>query len=338
MTHFAAVPPLDPGVCVTLYDGSVSPTTMLGPKTRRLLTVARPEVVMVHCGPGAFDAPGDARAIVTELRALLPRVRVWFGVGVDGLTNQLAHGAELAAIERQLEGLARNAKAQSIEAIVWDQEAKGEAFPVPAAVVARTAIKITRELVPGIVQGFTSYDHPVAVARNADRYPAQPGERVVDHFGGHGRLPWDPWVGAGGVDFSAEQTYIADNPAKPAGPGALVRRQATSNVSFALLERQGRMRAGLPRVRYNQLWGYRGAQATNAELGSHLWCGWAAPWGSRCDLNGRLDVLGACELRRRGVRDVEAVKALQRELGVTADGVVGKITLSALGIRVEDWA
>jgi hypothetical protein len=300
------------------------------------------DIVMAHCGPGAFDQPDEAKALGVELRALVPGVRLWWGVGVDGLVNQLAHGTPRATIQHQLEGLARNAKAQSIELVMWDQEGKGEAYPEPAAIVARMAIETLRTIAPGIKQGFTSYDHPCAVPVNAAGYPAAPGEAVVRHFGGHGRLPWDPWLDndlGAGVDLNAEQTYVADNPAAPAAPGSLRRRQATSNASFALLERAGRMRPGMPRVHYNQLWGVAGPQTVNAELGSHLWCGWAAPVGGRCDLNGRLEVLTACELRRRGVRDgggAQVPAAPAR--GATPTASSWARDRARLGIRAADWA
>lgn len=337
MSHYAPIPPVAPGVCVALYDGGMNPATLLSARTRGLLAAARPQVLMPHCGPSGFRGSAPDR-FVSDARTLLPDARLWFGVGVDGLTNKLHANPSDPVVEQTLVDLARNAKRLGVEAIVWDQESVGEAHPVAGEALARMAIKITRELAPGVLQGFTSYDHPVAVPVNAAGYPAKAGEKVVRHFGGHEALAWRAWLGDGGCDFSAEQTYVADSPSKPASKGALARRQATSAASFAALERKGKARPGLPRAHYNQLWGVPCAQTINAELSSHLWCGWAGPVGSRWDLDGRLAVLGSCELRRRGVRSVDDVKALQRELGVTDDGVVGPVTLGKLGIRREDWA
>lgn len=282
-----------------------------------------------HSGINAF-AGGSAKAICDKFRSLYSPVRIWFGVGCDGMTAKLANNTiSKADIAAAIERVARHAVACNAECIVWDMESVGEAHPRAGADFARIAIETTRRVAPQIKQAHTAYDHPVAVPVNEDGWPAKPGERIARYKGGHLRYPWEAWRGANGVDFGMEQTYTSEDPKVMAPAGALRKRQATSARSFELLIKQGLQRENLPWARYNQSWGMRMSQIVNCELSSELWCAWAAP-SPRMDKEGEKAVEASILARRMHLDTVEKVKDFQCANGLTADGVIGDNTFSAM--------
>lgn len=340
--------PCAPGIGVALYDGTMRKSTLLKARTRLILGDAQPDIVMPHCGPRGIlgqdpdDPHGDgAGPVVDELRKLLPTVRIWYGIGCDGWTDYLAANNCSAAAQKQVKTLlvklSRDAVANGVEAIVWDQELAAKKNPTAGRCFAKLAVTTFREETPHILQGHTAYDHPISVPLNVHGYPAQPGEKVVRTKGGHLPYPFDEWYLHTPVDFAIDQTYVSDDPKVPAPPGALKRRHATSQRSFELLEQRGMMKPGLPRAHYNQVWGCPAAQIVNNELSSTHWFGWSLP-GSRCDREGAVALVASAMLRRQNITTTEQVRELQRKLGVTVDGVVGmRETIPAIGIDITKY-
>ncbi len=301
-----------PGIALTLWHPS-GLHKALDPATRVLLPAARVDAVMLHGAPSHFLDPSAGAqhldTVARALRDLVPGVRLWVGVGCDGVAKRFTTGAwtEADSIER-LAQVASVAQRLGAEALVLDPEA---AWKQPARsdrgarirALARGVVDGLRARVPGLALGHTAFDHPTL----------------------HSTYPWAAWCGEGGCDFAMPQIYAA--PMKGMGDGeALDRRARSHRASWEIATRQGWIRAGMPVYPYFQAHHVPAAQTVRHALASEFCALWSAP--ARIDEDGTLALKAACELRRRGM----GVEEFQRASGLVDDGICGEKTLAKLGI------
>lgn len=303
---------MKPGIGITLWSGAghADPRVYVRDESvLALLRDARPEIVQIHGGPSALAAHGAE--VVARLGALIPGVRVWWGVAMDWAPKQAnAGGAVRTAIS-----CAKAAEGAGAEMIVWDAEAAWKQSGTADDALAREIVTGVRAVSP-ITQGLTSYDVP----------------------GLHAAFAWGAWAGPGGVDVLLPQVYagagVPDGQLAPRG--ALAARLKRSWADLDAAERRGLLRAGMQRVVYAQAHHVPCAQTVTELLDVPLACLWAAP--ARIDSDGRMALRALCEARRRGYggRAGEA-RRLVVELGAAAgptDRVVGPRALKALGLTM----
>lgn len=300
------------GVALTLWH-SAGPRVALSAETLSLLARARPDAVMLHGGPSIFRADGErapeALAVAQALRAAMPGMRLWFGVGCDGIAKRVRSGADTAvqAIER-IAIVARLGASLGVEALVFDAEgAWKSASTSPFAQQARALVPelyaAARREAPAVALGMTSFDQPML----------------------HGVFPWSAWCGDATCDFAMPQVYAAPDKG-PAHPGALPRRFERHAASWALAVEKGWIRADLPRMPYLQAHGVEAAETITALVGANTCALWSTP--ARIDTAGAAALEAAMKLRRMGLD----VAAFQREKGLVVDGICGPITRAALGV------
>jgi hypothetical protein len=244
---------------------------------------------------------------------------------VDGIARQVKSGRwSVSRASREMLGIARGARDLGAELLVWNAESgwkttarTPERARIEATVTAGLAA--AAHACPGLVQGFTSYDHPSY----------------------HSTFPWRAWLGPGSpVVLALPQVYASPGTGLMAHRGALPRREARALSSWAAAVRAGWIEGDDPATpeREGALWApyLQGHHVTTADTTraavEHPVCSlWAVP--TRVDDAGRLALLAALELRRRGFVGPGAVERFQAGAGLKVDGIVGAVeTLPALGI------
>lgn len=333
--------PLTRRHALTLWSGDGLPRAV--DDALPLLREARPAVVQLHAGPlGLRDhLPAAARRV----RATLPGVALWVGVAWDGWVAEVGAVSVERLLTRIYLPAARAAADAGAELLVINSEAAGKLHPDPARLLACEAIDRIRAECPGLLLGHTAYDHPHYHPEERDH-----GGKIDPDEEGY---PWSAYLGGaaaraagvqlpatGPVDLELPQRYAA--PAKPegrpqpmAGLGALQRRVASSQASFARAAALGWIDPGVPVLSYVQAHHVR-AEDTAAVGATQPLALWAAP--TRLDDHGRraLRVLCAAERGELGAdlgqTDWPVITAwAQGRVGAVGDGQWGaKSTAAAL--------
>lgn len=304
-------PQVAPGLVVTV--GEVPAVQVSWPRALPTLRQIRPDVVMLHTGPGAEDRPtADA------VRAL--GARLWVQVGC----NPYADGSESAAIDRA-RAWARGAVALGAELLSlngemaskvgrpgWDAPLGAEEAADEAQRLAKM-IAAARAEAPRLALAWSSHDRP-------------------------GRLPriiWAASVGPDGVDYHLPQHY-----ARPgAGPELATVRGALDRVESART-RWAEVPASVCRpelaphgarwIPYAQAHHHEVAAACAIHDLAPLSAAWTLPEAS--DALGVLALRADAELRRRAGHAPGRIARWQTMRGLVADGVCGPRTLASLDL------
>jgi hypothetical protein len=291
---------------------------------RPLLLECRPPAVQIH----AWSAPDVAIA----LRELLPGVKLIMGVGVDGVAREVANGSKpISWGVKQLSGLARKAVGIGALAIVWNAEADWKRPPNSdekkrLSDLIRATLATVHTECPEIQQWHSAYDHPDL----------------------HSSYPWNDWLGDHSpIVVSLPQVYAAPAGAVMAHRGALPAREARALASWGKAVSKGWIKPDVPDGQdgddtdidwrpYYQLHDVQTYDTVSAALNHPFACLWALSKRSdgreRADKAGRNALRALCELHRRGLWKPDGVHALQRMLGLKADGLFGPATARAAGI------
>jgi hypothetical protein len=307
------------GPMPTLWSGDGGAAALAG--SRDLLAECQPPAVQLH----TWAPAGTAR----DVRKLVPGVTLVVGVGVDGVAKECAEGRQsVESARRTLVGLAQRASDVGAVAICWNAEAQWKRAPNTeekarlSALVTSTLAEV-RTAHPSLEQWHTSYDHP--------------------HY--HSAYPWADWLGRGSpVVVSLPQVYAAPKGDVLAHRGALPAREARALASWREAIRRGWIRPDAPEGTpedltdcdwrpYYQLHHVRASDTVAGSVRHPFAAFWALP--SRADREGRNAFRALCDLHRRRLWRPGGVEALQRELGVTADGAYGPRTAAAARVRWE---
>lgn len=305
-----------PAVALTLWHAGGLRPALSG--ARELLAQAQPDVVQIHAGPTMLAQ--DARYVATAVRLIVPRARIWIGVGCDGWLRGYHAGehGRPRAIEKILSA-ADLASSMDAEAVVWNAESFWKTHPDDSAEIAAEIVRVCAIRYPGLAQGHTAYDHPTY----------------------HSTYPWRAWLGPDSpVSFALPQVYAAPGGGDhvQAHRGALAKREAASLRSWQVAVRKGWIRPDVTPDTADDLDWYPYVQAHSVPavdtvrlaMAHPVVAFWAAP--SRIDAEGRLAVLTTCALRRLGHHGVDGIKEFQRAHSLKDDGVAGPLTRAALGV------
>jgi len=286
---------IEPAVVVTVYND------LRGVRALPILDALARDAAPGDLAVCIHDPPsGDDRALADAVCAR--GLRLWYGWGVD--PDAARAEADAAQRTRDRAALARDRGAEVVE---LNGEARWRGMPSGRATslidAARTA---------GLPVSWTSFDHL-----------------------GYHALPWSAILGPGGVDRHAPQLYGASPGATPSGH---------TSVRARIAKAEGQMRAFVGRgvVRpelgpggdgydaYGQLHGMTPAGAAVVFDRTDIARAWAIP--TRHDAAGLLGLRAVLMCRARAGRSGGAVARWQASVGLTADGVVGPVTLRALGL------
>lgn len=252
----------------TVYGGS---TARAWTAAAPILTPLSPSIIMLHAAlPGSDPraptttsfADQTILSTVAMMRAALPSMILWMGIGVDTIARRvLARTWSVNDGIAAFVALARGARSVGAVRVVWDGEAAYKAAPGSAdaqtlALLVSGAVAAVARDVPGIEQGHTAYDSVGA----------------VDGWGGHGTYCWNAWIGpASPVDLTLPQCYPAIS--APVGPGVLAHRWALSVRSYDAAVRAGVVGSHVVRMPYLGLHGVPPADtvALANATGAALW-------------------------------------------------------------------
>lgn len=304
------------GPMPTLWHGKGATQAFAG--CRDLLRECQPPAVQLHTWEPA--------RIASQVRALVPGVTLVVGVGIDGLARDVTTG--IRSVDNgvaQLVTLARRAQDVGAVAICWNAEAGWKRPPssperARLASLIRQGLAAVAQLVPGVEQWHTAYDHPSY----------------------HSTYPWEAWLGPGSpIAASLPQVYAAPGGDVMAHRGALPAREARALASWRAAVRAGWIREDAPEgttadladcdwLPYYQLHHVRTADTVSSAVRHPLAALWALP--TRSDDAGRLALRALCALHRGGWWGRGGIERFQASAGLTPDGVVGPRTLAALGV------
>lgn len=173
-----------------------------------------PDGVCVHGSPSQLLSRGDdgltaLEWCAREIRALLPGVRLWVGVGGDGWIGQWRSGkATSAQVQQPLQRVAALARSAGAEAIVWDFESEWKHAGSDAR--ARAELEsLARTLMANLTQIAPKCVHVVS---------------SFDHVGFHMAMPFDALLSGNVAAFTA-QNYVAV--AGETAPRGLLRARIT---------------------------------------------------------------------------------------------------------------
>lgn len=303
-----------------------------------LLRETRPGIVQLHAGPQGLAA--NLRAAARVVRAAVPGVRLWVGVGWDGwVDDATSAGAAARLVERVYLPAARVAAGLGAELLVINSEAAGKLHPTEARRLAVAAIDAVRAECPGLAIGHTAYDHP-------DYHDEEPGNGRID--ADDTGYPWSAYLGGeaarkagvllpatGPVDIELPQRYAA--PPKPqgkpqpiAGVGALPARIRSSQASFSRAAALGWIDPAIPVRAYVQSH-HVDARDTAAVGAREPLALWAAP--TRLDDHGRRALRVLCAAERGELQlatdPTVATAWAQGRVGAKGDGQWGTASTAA---------
>lgn len=317
---------LDPGVAVYLWAGKGLRHAWA--KSQERLLRLRPEIVLLHGPPSALTSEHFA-PLVAQVRAALPGVRVWVGIGGDGWAAQWRAGkcsaeqvvAPLRAAYAAAHAVGAEAVAPDLEA-AWKSSKKGASVPdvrtrAELEALARRVMVEGGEAAPDAVHVLVSYDIP-------DLHKAFPLRAVATG------TP---------VSVFAGMMYAADGtPAR----GELLRRVAWAGREQEKAEGMGLLPddvtgtdvpGDVDRVPVVQLHQLAPEDLVTVIAESPLVLTWAMPLirdGGRADETGLIALEAALYLRREVGAGPGAIARFQARAGLVADGIVGPRTLGKL--------
>lgn len=309
-------------LALTLWD----PNGLRAALTRssELLATTQPDAIQLHAGPTELLRNGESIALA--VRALCPDARLWIGVGADGTIDDYAEGRAIAAqVVEPLSRVAALAQSLGAELFVLDPEGQWKrAKEKDAEGLARDVSLSCAERAPDVVQAVTTFDHPSFHAAFPWRGFLGPGSKASLFL---------PQVYAGAV--SSGQQLVAPH------RGALPRRAETSQRSIAAAVRAGMIRGDsvgadgrdvssrdVDIAPYVQGHSVHEHATTQLLLESPIACVWASM--ARMDRAGIAAFSRAARARKRLWSRPGIVRELQRELGLTQDGVLGPLTAAAI--------
>jgi hypothetical protein len=221
--------------------------------------------------------------------------------------------------------LAQQAVDAGALAIVWIAEAAWKSTVPQEKERLHNLIKLATSKInaayPGLLQWHTAYDHPTY----------------------HGSYPWASWLAQGTpISASLPQVYAA-----PGGEGAMARlqglqrREAASLASWGQAVRRGWIAPDAPEGSpedatdvdwhpYYQAHSVPMRDTVLSAVGRPTVCLWAYP--RRADAQGILALKVLCFLHNNGFWTRQGVQAYQASAGLKVDGVVGPMTLKAMGL------
>jgi hypothetical protein len=190
-----------------------------------------PDGVCVHGSPSQLLSRGDdgltaLEWCAREIRALLPGVRLWVGVGGDGWIGQWRAGkATSAQVTQPLQRVAMLARQLGAESIVWDFESEWK--HASGDQLSRLALDtFSRELMAALCARAPKCVHVVS---------------SFDHVGFHMAMPWAALLDGNVAAFTA-QNYVAQ--AGETAPRGLLRaRIAKASASQDAARKQGKFPA-----------------------------------------------------------------------------------------------
>lgn len=195
-----------PGHIVYLWSGDTRTNSGAAPGALRAafddardeLLAIRPDGVCIHGAPSQLLNRGDDGVLALEwcareIRALLPGVRIWVGVGGDGWIGQLRAGtATRAQVMQPLQRVAVLARQLGAEAIVWDFETEWK--HASGDKLSRLELDaFSRELMATLCALAPKCAHIVS---------------SFDHVGFHMAMPWAALLDGNVTGFTA-QNYVA---------------------------------------------------------------------------------------------------------------------------------
>lgn len=293
---------LRPGVFVSIYGD------LRGTRALPLLDALTRHAAPGDLGVAIHDPPSDDDAALSrDVRAA--GLRLIYGWGTDPDARRTVRDAAATTRRR-----ARLAADRGAEAVELNGEAAWKAPGLSAH--AREMLGAAREGAPGLPVAWSYFDGP-------DSHEMEPET---------GRSIFGP----GGVDYSAPQVYASD----PGAPGLEDHRDARRRWDRAVAQHEAMVRRGIYRPElvpgreacavYAQLHGCTaGCVAWLLDRG-HVGRGWAIP--TRSDAEGLRGVAAVLIARREHGTAAGAIARWQAARGLTADGVVGPLTLAAMGI------
>ncbi len=293
---------LRPGIFVSIYNDLRGVRSL--PILAELLRHAAPG----DLGAAIHDPPSDDDAALSrDVRAA--GLRLVYGWGTDPDARRTVRDAAATTRRR-----ARLAADRGAEAVELNGEAAWKAPGLSAH--AREMLGAAREGAPGLPVAWSYFDGP-------DSHEMEPET---------GRSIFGP----GGVDYSAPQVYASD----PGAPGLEDHRDARRRWDRAVAQHEAMVRRGIYRPElvpgreacavYAQLHGCTaGCVAWLLDRG-HVGRGWAIP--TRSDAEGLRGVAAVLRARREHGTAAGAIARWQAARGLTPDGVVGPLTLAAMGI------
>lgn len=301
---------LPDAVVHTLWTGG-NLANVLTDSTKRDLVRARPQGVAIHAGPERLLAA--APKVAAAVRALLPDVRLWLGIGMDYWTG-MAMAGRLAEARKHIADAVDMAVVLGCETVDFDPEL--ETNEQIEAEVAREVLADARSRHPQLFLAHTAFDHP---GLHGDAIADDPRTTRLRGY------PWKTWVGPGGVDLELPQVYPALEHA--VGRGVLQQRLASSRASYAIAVKHGWVRPELiGRGIYLQLHGVPSVDTIQVGARFPVCVGWVS---ELIDDEGRTALCALSELKRRGFT---SVAAFQKSVGLVEDDLAGPKTLHALGL------
>ena len=279
----------------TLWSGTgaFGPAWCWGqPRVRRLFDDARPPGGRIHAD--GFSLAKHGGKLADEMRSALGEFDPWFAIAGDAYSpNQ----------QRSWVAAAHAAKAAGVRVLELNPEAASKSTKFGLTIAdrvkhARELVQAVHEAEPSLILAHTAYREPHA----------------------HKTYPYGGYLGPGTpVAFHSPQMF-----------GARADSSVRADRSCKILEAAGVLAPGLP---------VHGYFSTDAPLA--VVCAAAVryqtqgfwvlrPGDITADSYTAIRVLS--ELHRRGYRGPDAIKQFQRDHGLKSDGVVGPLTLAALGI------